>query len=204
MIPARSAPLLDCSVADLLDRLAAKQPAPGGGGAAAITAAMAAGLLGMAARFSTEQLVDSPGRAAYADRARDQVAALAERDAEAYGAVLAAFALPREPDPEVRRRQIRRSVERAAQVPTEIAEVASGIAVEAVELAARGNPNLRGDAFTAATLAAAAARAAAELVRINVELGKLGGDLADRAAHAADIAADAVAVLQSTAQFGSE
>jgi len=197
VIPARSAPLLDCSVADLLDSLAAKQPAPGGGGAAAITAAMAAGLLGMAARFSTAQLVDSPGRVAHADRVRNQVAALAERDAEAYGAVLAAFALPRGPDPEVRRRQIRRALERAAQVPTEIAEVASDIAIEAVELVQRGNPNLRGDAFTAATLAAAAARAAAELVRINVELGKLDVDLGDRAAHAADAAATAIAVLNS-------
>jgi hypothetical protein len=73
--------------------------------------------------------------------------------------------------------------------------VASEIAVDPVELAQRGNPNLRGDAFTAATLAVAAARSAAELVRINVEFGKLGGDLADRAAHAADIAVNAVAVL---------
>ena len=195
MIPARSAPLLDCSVAELLDRLAAKQPAPGGGGAAAITAAMAAGLLGMAARFSTAQLIDAPSRAAHADRVRNQVAALAEQDAAAYGAVLAAFALPREPGSEVRSRQIGCALQRAAQVPAEIAELASGIAVEAVELARRGNPNLRGDAFTAAALAAAAARSAAELVRINVELGKLGGELADRAAHAADAAAEAVAVL---------
>lgn len=197
MIPARGAPLLDCSVAELLERLAAKQPAPGGGGAAAITAAMAAGLLGMAARFSTAQLIDASGRAAHADRVRNQVAALAERDAEAYGAVLAAFALPREPDPQVRRRQIRRALQRAAQVPTEIAEVASGIAVEAIELAQQGNPNLRGDAFTAAALAAAAAQAAAELVRLNVALGKLGGDLADRAAHAADSAAKALAELDA-------
>ncbi|MGH3900194.1 MAG: cyclodeaminase/cyclohydrolase family protein [Pseudonocardiaceae bacterium] len=199
MIPGRSVPLLDCSVGDLLDRFAAKLSAPGGGAAAAITAAMAAGLLGMTARFSTGQLIDSAGRAAHADRVRDQVAALAERDAEAYQAVLSAFALPREPDPDVRRRQIRRALERAARVPTEIAEAASGIATEAVELAQRGNCNLRGDAFTAATLAAAAARSAAELVRLNVDLGDLGGDLADRAARAADVAADAVAVLSASA-----
>ncbi|MGH3934763.1 MAG: cyclodeaminase/cyclohydrolase family protein [Pseudonocardiaceae bacterium] len=197
MIPTRSTPLLECSVNDLLDCFAAKQPAPGGGAAAALTAAIAAGLLGMAARFSTAQLIDSPGRAAYADRIRDQVAALAERDVEAYQAVLAAFALPDEPDSEVRRRQIRRTLERAAQVPAEIAEAASGIATEAVTLAERGNPNLRGDAFTAAMLAAAAARSAAELVRLNVELGDLGGDLVDRAARAAAVAADAVAVLNS-------
>jgi formiminotetrahydrofolate cyclodeaminase len=111
--------------------------------------------------------------------------------------VLAAFALPSEFDSEVRRRQIRRTLERASLVPTEIAEAACEIATEAVELAERGNPNLRGDASIAATLAAAAARAAAELVRLNVELGELGGDLADRAAHAAEDAAKAVAVLNS-------
>jgi formiminotetrahydrofolate cyclodeaminase len=149
----------------------------------------------MAARFSTSQLIDAAGRAAHADRVRTQVAALAEQDAEAYQAVLAAFALPRERDSDVRRRQIRRALERAARVPTEIAEAASGIATEAAELAERGNPNLRGDAFTAATLAAAAARAAAELARLNVELGELGGGLADRAARAAKVAAQALETL---------
>lgn len=197
MISARSVPLLDCSVAELLDRLAARQPAPGGGAAAALTTAMAAGLVGMAARFSTAQLIDAAGRAAHADRVRDQVAALAEQDAEAYQAVLAAFALPREPDPEVRNRQIRRTLERAARVPMHVAEAASGVAVEAVQLAERGNPNLRGDAVTAALLAAAAARSAAELVRLNTELGDLGSDLADRAAHAGETAAKAVAGLDA-------
>jgi methenyltetrahydrofolate cyclohydrolase len=197
VIPTRSTPLLECSAKDLLDRFAAKQPAPGAGAAAALTAAMAAGLLGMAARFSTAQLIDSAGRAVYADRIRDRVAALVEQDAEAYQAVLAAFALPSQPDPDVRRRQIRRTLERAARVPTEIAEAASGIATEAVELVKRGNPKLRGDAFTAVTLAAAAARSAAELVRLNVELGDLGGDLADRAARAEEVADKAVAVLTS-------
>ncbi|HEY6425578.1 MAG TPA: cyclodeaminase/cyclohydrolase family protein, partial [Pseudonocardiaceae bacterium] len=80
----RGAGLLDYSVADLLDLFAAKQPAPGGGAAAAITAAMAAGLLGMAVRYSTAQLIDPAGRAAHADRVRVQLASLAEQDAEAY------------------------------------------------------------------------------------------------------------------------
>lgn len=191
MIPPHGVSLLDCSVTELLDRFAAKQPAPGGGAAAALAAAMAAGLLAMTARFSTVQLADSAARAAAADRVRGQLAALAERDAEAYQAVLVAFALPREPDPARRRQHIRHALQRAAQVPTEIAELASGIATGAMDLAARANPNLRGDAFTAVTLAAAAARAAAELVRLNVELGELGGDLADRAALAADAATKA-------------
>jgi formiminotetrahydrofolate cyclodeaminase len=179
----------------LLDRFAAKQPTPGGGAAAAITAAMAAGLLEMAARFSTALLIDAAGRAAHADRVRHQLAALTEQDVEAYQAVLAAFALPRELGADVRSRQIRRALERATRVPTEIAELASGVAVEAVQLAERGNPNLRGDAFTAATLAAAAARSAAELVWLNTELGNLSTELAGRAAHAVTVAVDAVAML---------
>ena len=198
MIPVRSTPLLDCSVAELLDRFAAKQPAPGAGAAAAITAGIAAGLLAMAARFSTAQLIDSAGRAAHADRVREQVIALAERDVEAYQAVLAAFALPREPDPGVRHRQIRRTLDRASRVPAEIAELASEVTIEAMQVAERGNPNLRGDALTAATLAAAAARSAAELVRLNIELGNLDGDHSERASRAADAAAKAVAVISSS------
>jgi formiminotetrahydrofolate cyclodeaminase len=176
--------LLDCTVADFLELLAAKQPAPGGGAVAATTVAMAAGLLGMAARYSAAQLIDSPARAAHADQ-----------DAAAYQAVLAAFALPREPDPQVRCRQIRSTLKRAARIPMEIAETASVITIEAVELIKRGNRNLRGDAFTAATLAAAAARAAAELVRLNVELGSLTSELAERATRAAQAAAEAITVL---------
>ena len=56
---------------------------------------------------------------------------------------------------------------------------------EVVELAERGDCNLRGDAFAAATVAAAAGRSAAELVRLNVELGDFRADLADRAARVA-------------------
>jgi formiminotetrahydrofolate cyclodeaminase len=192
VITAGRLPLLDCSVSQFLDRLAAKQAAPGGGAAAAITTAMAAGLVGMATRFSATQLADAPARAAHADRIRDQAAALAEQDAAAYQAVLAAFALPRAPDPQIRRRQIRRSLQHAAQIPTRIAELSREVCMQAVELAEGGNPTVRGDAFTAATLAAAAAHAAAELVRLNVELGSLGKDLVQRSARAAEEAAGAV------------
>ena len=194
----RGASLLDCPVTEFLDRLAAKQPTPGGGGAAAITAAIAAGLLAMAARYSTAQLADAASRAAHADHIRTQVAALAEQDAHAYQAVLAAFALPRQPNPQARRQQIQHSLQHAAQIPAQIAEIANNIATEATEIAKKGNSNLRGDAFAAATLAAAAARAAAELVRLNVQLGNLSGDLAERAAQAADTAARAVVAMGSS------
>ncbi|MPZ64750.1 MAG: formiminotransferase-cyclodeaminase [Pseudonocardiaceae bacterium] len=185
--------LLDQPLGTYLERLASEQPAPGGGSAAAVTGSLAAGLVAMAARFSAEQLPDAAERAAAADRQRAALVAMAERDAEAYGAVLEAFRLPDEPDPQQRRRQINHALEHAALVPLEITETAARVAAEAAELVERGNPNLRGDALAGVTLAWAAARAAGELVRLNVELGALEPDLLERARAAVAEAAKAAA-----------
>ena len=157
-------------------------PAPGGGGACAVTAALAAALVAMAARFSTGQLPGAGDIAEQADRLRHRVAGLADEDATVYQAVLDAFALPR--DAAGRRAQIRDTLHSAATVPLEIAEVAAQAGQLAAGLAADGNPNLRGDAVTAAYLAEAAARSAASLVDINVRLGSLPADLSRRAARA--------------------
>lgn len=183
-------PLLDQPLGTYLERLASEQPAPSGGSAAAITASMAAALVAMSARFSVEQLPDAAQRAAEADRVRADLVAMAERDAEAYGAVLEAFRLPRQPDPQQRRRQINHALEHAALVPLEITETAAQVAAQAAELAQRGNQNLRGDALAGVTLAWAAARAAAELVALNVELGALEPELLDRARAAVTRAAE--------------
>lgn len=189
-------PFLETPLGRFLELVAADEPAPGGGAAAAVTAALAAGLVGMAARFSHPQLPDAADRAERADRMRTEVAGLGQRDAEAYQNVLAAYRLPKKPDPQARRQQIHRSLEHAAQVPLQIAEISARIATAAAELTERGNPNLRGDALAAVFLADAAARSAAGLVRLNAELGGLGSDLVERAAravHATGEAAQSVA-----------
>jgi methenyltetrahydrofolate cyclohydrolase len=172
---------LDQPVGQFLDQVAARTPAPGGGGAAALTGALAAGLVAMAARFSAAQL---PGAADLADRAdqlRHRAAALVDEDAEAYTRVLGAFALPRQD--EQREQRIRESLDRAAAVPQEMTEIAAQVAELAARLAAAGNPNLRGDSVSAALLAEASARCAACLVDINVVLGGLPSDRARRAAE---------------------
>jgi len=61
----------------------------------------------------------------------------------------------------------------------------------AARVAAAGNPNLRGDAVTAALLAAGAARSAACLVDINVGMGALEPGLSRRAAQAVAHASEA-------------
>jgi methenyltetrahydrofolate cyclohydrolase len=183
--------LLDQPVRGFLDQLAARTPTPGGGGAAAVTGAMAAGLVAMAARFSAKQLPEAGDLADQADELRRRAADLADLDAQAYTAVLAALRLPREAG------QRRGALAGAAVVPLEIAEIGARVAQLAVRVAEAGNPNLRGDAVTGALLAAASARSAASLVDINLD-GREPG-LSQRAAQAvtdacaaADRAADRV------------
>jgi methenyltetrahydrofolate cyclohydrolase len=171
-------------VRDFLELLAAREPAPGGGAAAAVTGALAAGLVAMAARFSDAQLPAAADVARQADDLRARAAALADQDAAAYGAVLGAYRLPRDGDGAQRRERITAALYRAATVPLEIAEIAAQVAGLAAGLAEAGNPNLRGDAITAAHLAEASARSAAALVDINVRLGGLPDELSRRAAAA--------------------
>ena len=171
---------LDQPVRGFLEQLAARTPTPGGGGAAAVTGAMAAGLVAMAARFSARQLPEAGDLADQADRLRFMAAQLADMDARAYTAVLA-----------TRGPERKEALLAAAMVPLEIAAIGARVAGLAVRVAEAGNPNLRGDAVTGAVLAAASARSAASLVDINVGLGGLDPELSRRAAQAAADAGDA-------------
>jgi methenyltetrahydrofolate cyclohydrolase len=185
-------------VREFLDLLAARVPAPGGGGAAAVTCALAAGLVAMAARFSDAQLPGAADVADQADQLRQRAAGLADQDAAAYGAVLDAYRLPRDGGGGgERRRRIEAALRGAAEVPLEIAGIAEQVAGLAAQVAAGGNPNLRGDTVTAAHLAEASARSAAALVDINVALGRLAGGLSGRAASA--VAATQAAAARATA-----
>lgn len=156
-------------LARFLDMVASREPAPGGGASAAVTVALAAALTAMAARFSTEHLDDAGTVADRAEELRSRVMPLAQADAAAYGRVLDAYRIPR--DDEERRRKIREALSDAADVPLSVAEVGAEVAGNAGQLAAVGNPNLRGDAVTATILARAAVHAAATLVEINVSAG---------------------------------
>ncbi|HEV7652320.1 MAG TPA: cyclodeaminase/cyclohydrolase family protein [Actinophytocola sp.] len=146
------------SVGGFTERVAARTPAPGGGAVAAVTAASAAALVAMAARFS-----DRP--AGPADALRARLEPLADADAAAYTAVLAAYRLPAD-DP-TRRRRIADALHTATEVPREVARAAREVALLADDLVERGNENLAGDARVAALLARAAAAAATALVEIN-------------------------------------
>ncbi|MPZ26285.1 MAG: formimidoyltetrahydrofolate cyclodeaminase [Micromonosporaceae bacterium] len=164
-------------LAEFLERLAARVPAPGGGAVAALHAAQAAALLGMVARYTDgpryaphRELVDQVR--AEADAVRAEALALAEADATAFAAVAEAYRLPNGTDPERadRAAAIATALAGAAEPPAAVVAVADRLIRLAERLLPVGNPNV----VTDVAAAAEAARAAATTARINVEVN-LGG-----------------------------
>lgn len=185
--------LHDLSVRSLLGEAASESPTPGGGALAALTGALAAGLVEMAARNSPEW--ELRGAAiAQAKVLRERLAELAPLNDEVYEHALAALKLPDAVDSGSKNELIGSSLERAAAFPLAIAEAASNVAELAAVVAEDGSSSARGDATAAAMLALGATRAAAHLVEIN--LGVLEND--ERLHRATRLAADAVAASART------
>ncbi len=161
---------LDLPMGRFLELLAGPDPAPSGGGAAALAVSLGAGLCAMAARLSAGQLAagEAADLTAQAERIAVTAASLVQADADSYRGVLAAQRAPGGPDGESRRRQIAAALSDAAAVPMEMVELAVPVTRIGARLAAAGHPNLRGDAITGALLAEAGGRAAAVLVGINL------------------------------------
>lgn len=186
--------LADRSIDRLLELIAARTPAPGGGSAAACAVAIAAALEQMAAGFalSREEYAAYHPRAGQLRRTAGELRAaalqLAERELHSYGDLLAARRLP-EGEPG-RDERISQAGAEAIAAPLELCRCAAGAAELGAELAREGNPNLAGDAICATLLAEAACRAAATLVQLNLDgrrddrRGLEAGALADRALDA--------------------
>ncbi|HET9243542.1 MAG TPA: cyclodeaminase/cyclohydrolase family protein [Gaiella sp.] len=164
---------------------------PAGGSAAALATAMASGLVRLVARVSRDW-DEGPGIAAQAAALGDRALVLADDDHVAY-----AHALEQLRSPE-RDAALGVALRRAAEVPLQIAETAADVAALAALAARDGAEAVRGDAWTAATLAEAASTAAARLVHVNLAT-RPDDDLSTRADAAARAAVAAREVaLQTT------
>ena len=183
----------DLSVRGLLDATASEALTPGGGALAALTGALSAGLVEMAARNSPDWELRGAA-VAQAKVLRERLAELAPLNDEVYEQALASLRLPEGVDDQSRRTLIGTSLERAAAFPLAIAEAASNVAELAAVVAEDGDPTVRPDATAAAMLALGATRAAAHLVEIN--LGVLEHD--ERLLRATRLAADAAAASART------
>jgi formiminotetrahydrofolate cyclodeaminase len=165
------------SVHDFIQALASAEPTPGGGTAAAVAGAMGAGLLMMVAGLSRTRGNTDDERAALAavrDRLMPLIEALercADRDTDAFNAVMAAYRLPKASDAEksARKAAIASAVKGATDVPLETLRLAVDALESADTVVRLGNPSAASDAGVGAGLLAAAARGAAANVRINLD-----------------------------------
>lgn len=170
------APLANLSVARWLDALAAGTPAPGGVAAAALAAAMGAALAGMVAGLTMGRpryAAVEAGMEAILRRAkalRGELTAAADADVRAYGAVMAAYRLPKANESQrvERAAALQAALRRAVETPLAVAEAAVEVLDLAGRAAALGNPNAASDAAVAALLAHAGLDGAARSARSNL------------------------------------
>uniref|UniRef100_E6Q5G2 Cyclodeaminase/cyclohydrolase domain-containing protein n=1 Tax=mine drainage metagenome TaxID=410659 RepID=E6Q5G2_9ZZZZ len=138
-------------------------------------AAQGAALVAMVARICIEGKAYAPWRDWFAERVEsaDRLrAALSEariRDEEAYGAVVAAMALPKGTPEQARERsdRLQAALAHAASEPLRAAEIAMRTLDEARLLLEHPNPHLLSDVGCAGEFAAAGIAAAAYNVRVN-------------------------------------
>jgi formiminotetrahydrofolate cyclodeaminase len=170
---------------------------------------MGAALVAMVAELTLPR-ADTPQLEAELSEIRDQALArrqelldLAEEDAEAYAAVVAARRLPRDSDGdrEVRAAKLRRAMVAAAEAPLRTARTAEDVLRLARDVAPIGNPNAVSDAGVAAELAMASVRGAILNVRINLPYLDEEDPLRDSAPPELDrLAAQAEVLQQETAE----
>ena len=168
--------LVEQRVIDFVAATASKEPTPGGGAIAALTAATGAALAEMVANLTfgkkgyeavqTEMEVLQ----AKAEEIRNRMLELSQADADVFNIFMNALGLPKNTDEEkaARTAAIQQAYKDAAMVPFEIGELANQI-FDLAELASRkGNQNLITDGIIAAINARAAVKAAFLNVRINL------------------------------------
>lgn len=159
-----------------LDELASASPTPGGGSAAAWTAAEAAALVAMVARLTVgkgkykdvEPLMVSLTEQAEKLRAKLQQAV--QEDALAFEKVMAAFRLPKDSEEQLqlRKEAVQIATLEAARIPLGTARMALEVMRLAEVACASGNLNAITDAASAVQLAAASLSGAAANVSINL------------------------------------
>lgn len=164
------------SIQAYLDKLAGADPEPGGGSVAALTGALAAGLVTMVTALTLGKEKFAAVQDAVkdievqAEKLRGELTGFITADAEAYGKVAAAMKLPRDTDAQKKERTeiLQAALQGAATVPLKISEAAAAVARLSLPAAEKGNANAVSDAGVAVLLADAAAQSAALNVKINL------------------------------------
>jgi formiminotetrahydrofolate cyclodeaminase len=147
------------SIETYLNDLAAQKPAPGGGSAAALSAAIGAALMSMAANY-TEGAGEILKKT---EEARKRLQVLVDADIEAYGKLSKAMKECKDPA------RLDASYREAASPPYEVCKISAECLKLCEELARRGNKNLITDVAIAAICLEGAFFAAKYNVYINLK-----------------------------------
>ena len=172
-------PLFDSSLNEFLAQLASKEAVPGGGSVAAVSGAMAAGLITMVCALTigkqkyTEVEDDVRALQDRAESLRQELQELAEADVDAFRRLSVAYKLPRETsaDVAIRRDAIQQATRIATDVPLRTARAAANVLPLCQPAAEKGNSAAISDVGVAALLAQAAVRSA--LLNVNINLHSL-------------------------------
>jgi formiminotetrahydrofolate cyclodeaminase len=164
------------TLTELLDAFAASHPVPGGGSGAALAGAVGASLLIMVAglpktRHGTdEERTALTAAAARLRPLRDELAALIERDSEAYTSVMNAYRLPKSTDgeQETRRRAIDEAMRAATEAPMATIRACERAMREAEVIATSGAASASSDVAVGIELLKTAARGAGLNVDTNL------------------------------------
>ena len=164
------------SVADLLDAFSSPDPTPGGGSAAALSGALGAALLAMAAGLPKTR-TGVPAERQALDNARAELQGfqhtlleLVDRDAAAYDLVVAAFRKPKatEDEKSLRSAAIQEAMRVATEVPVETFRAAAAAMVAGRTVAASANPSAASDILVGAQALMLAMSGALANVEINI------------------------------------
>ena len=170
----------DMSIEAFLEALAARQSTPGGGSAAAVSAAIGAALISMVANFTVgKKGCDEAGAArilARSERLRLDLTAAIKADVDAFNQVMAAYGMPRESEAEKAARgpAIQAALKVATDAPLECARLSREVIELSRSAAETGNVNVISDAGVAALTGYAGLKSAALNVYINI------GNIKDR------------------------
>lgn len=166
------------TITQFLSGLSSSAPTPGGGSTAALTGALAAGLICMVCNLTIGKKVyqhvepEMKEILTEAQARRDELMELSDRDAVAFEQVMSAYKLPKETEAQTQKRKhdVEKALMEATRVPYRVAEVCAQLLEFSKGVAAKGNKNAVSDAGVAACLAEAALQAALLNVAINLRM----------------------------------
>lgn len=166
----------ECSLNDFAASLAAKQPVPGGGGAAALCGALAAALSSMVSNYTVGKKKYAEYEAEISElldeccSLREQFLSLIEEDAEVFEPLSRAYGIPK--DEPGRDKNLESCLYNAALVPLKIAKLSARTAGISAVLAEKGSTLMISDAGCSAQLALSALKCAVLNVKVNTRLMK--------------------------------